>query len=135
MAAYEAYVRERLTAFPGCPFPTAARDPAFALQRGRTMLGDFVREVRPVATPAFEVRFKTEPGQQAQLDFAHFKVVFDNEPEQDRVVWLFPLVLDRSRYLFARFCRHQVSPIGIKEPGMIGIKEPVPSGRRASRRG
>jgi len=108
MAPYEAYVRERLAAFPELSIPRLLREiRPLGYSGGRTMLGDFVREVRPVAAPAFEVRFETEPGQQAQVDFAHFKVVFDNEPEQVRVVWLFSLVLGHSRYLFARFCLHQ----------------------------
>jgi hypothetical protein len=46
-------------------------------------------------------------GQQAQVDFAYFKVVFEDEPEQPRIVWLFSMVLGHSRYLFARFCLHQ----------------------------
>jgi len=101
-------VRERLAAFPELSIPRLLREiRPLGYSGGRTMLGDFVREVRPVAAPAFEVRFETEPGQQAQVDFAHFKVVFDNEPEQVRVVWLFSLVLGHSRYLFARFCLHQ----------------------------
>jgi len=108
MAPYEAYVRERLAAFPELSIPRLLREiRPLGYAGGRTMLGEFVREVRPVAAPAFEVRFETEPGQQAQVDFAHFKVVFDNEPEQPRVVWLFSLVLGHSRYLFARFCLHQ----------------------------
>jgi hypothetical protein len=32
---------------------------------------DFLREVRLSPTPAFEVRFETPPGEQAQVDFAH----------------------------------------------------------------
>ncbi len=108
MDPYEAYVRERLAAFPELSVPRLLREiQPLGYRGGRTMLGDFVREVRPVVVPAFEVRFETEPGQQAQVDFAHFKVVFDNEPEQVRVVWLFSLVLGHSRYLWARFCLHQ----------------------------
>ena len=108
MAAYEAYVRERLAAFPELSIPRLLREiRALGYNGGHTMLGDFVREVRPQVVPAFEVRFETEPGQQAQVDFAHFKVVFDNEPRQVRVVWLFSLVLGHCRYLFARFCLHQ----------------------------
>jgi transposase len=108
MAAYEAYVRERLAAFPELSIPRLLREiRALGYNGGHTMLGDFVREVRPEVVPAFEVRFETEPGQQAQVDFAHFKVVFDNEPRQVRVVWLFSLVLGHCRYLFARFCLHQ----------------------------
>ena len=108
LAPYEAFVRERLAAFPELSIPRLLREiRPLGYTGGRTMLGDFVREVRPAAAPVFEVRFETEPGQQAQVDFAHFKVVFADEPQQVRVVWLFSLVLGHSRYLFARFCLHQ----------------------------
>ena len=87
MAPYEAYVRERLAAFPELSIPRLLREiRPLGYAGGGTMLGEFVREVRPLAAPAFEVRFETEPGQQAQVDFAHFKVVFASEPEQPRVV-------------------------------------------------
>jgi transposase len=108
IAAYEAYVRERLAAFPELSIPRLLREiRPLGYVGGRTMLGDFVREVRPVVVPGFEVRFETEAGQQAQVDFAHFKVAFADEPGQLRVVWLFSLVLGHSRYLWARFCLHQ----------------------------
>jgi transposase len=108
IAPYEAFVRERLAAFPELSIPRLLREiRPLGYTGGRTMLGDFVREVRPAPAPVFEVRFETDPGQQAQVDFAHFKVVFADEPQQARVVWLFSLVLGHSRYLFARFCLHQ----------------------------
>jgi transposase len=108
MAPYEGYVRERLAAFPELSIPRLLREiRALGYAGGHTVLGNFVREVRPVVVPGFEVRFETEPGQQAQVDFAHFKVAFDDEPQQLRVVWLFSLVLGHSRYLFARFGLHQ----------------------------
>jgi transposase len=108
MDAYEAYVRERLASFPELSIPRLLREiRAMGYAGGKTALGDFVREVRPSAAPAFEVRFETPMGQQAQVDFAYFKVVFEDEPEQPRIVWLFSMVLGHSRYLFARFCLHQ----------------------------
>ena len=77
---------------------------------GKTALGDFVREVRPPAAPLFEVRFETAPGEQAQVDFAHFKAVFDDEPGVVRVVWLFSMVLDTAAtcsraFACTRICR------------------------------
>jgi transposase len=105
---YEAYVRERLSAYPGLSIARLLREiRALGYPGGKTALGDFVREVRPAAAPLFEVRFETAPGEQAQVDFAHFKAVFDDEPGVVRVVWLFSMVLGHSRYLFARFCLHQ----------------------------
>jgi transposase len=53
------------------------------------------------------VRFETPPGRQAQVDFAHFRTVFTDEPGTERVVWLFSLVLGHSRMLWGRFVPHQ----------------------------
>src|SRR5690242_10507266 len=108
MDAYAQYVRERLSAYPELSNARLLREiRALGYPGGKTMLGDFVRQIRPASAPLFEVRFETPPGEQAQVDFAHFKVVFDDEPEVVRVVWLFSMVLGHSRYLFARFCLHQ----------------------------
>jgi transposase len=57
--------------------------------------------------PAFEVRFETPPGDQAQVDFAQFQVVFTDEPIVMRIVWLFSFVLGYSRPIWARFALHQ----------------------------
>jgi len=105
---YEAYVRERVSAYRELSIARLLREiRELGYPGGKTALGDFVREVRPPAAPLFEVRFETAPGEQAQVDFAHFKAVFDDEPGVVRVVWLFSMVLGHSRYLFARFCLHQ----------------------------
>jgi len=74
---------------------------------GKTVLNGFLHLVRPPAPPAFEVRFETPPGQQAQVDFAEFKVAFAAEPGVQRKVWLFAMVLGHSRYLWAQFVLHQ----------------------------
>jgi transposase len=68
---------------------------------------DFLREVRPSPLLPFEVRFETPPGEQAQVDFAHFEVIFADEPGAVRKVWLFSLVLGHSRLIWARFVAHQ----------------------------
>jgi hypothetical protein len=62
--------------------------------------------VRPPC-PSFEVRFETPQGDQAQVDFAQFQVVFTDEPTETRIVWLFSFVLGYSRLIWARFVLHQ----------------------------
>ena len=105
---YEQFVRARLAAFPELSIPRLLREiRPQGYSGGLTVLGDFVRAVRPQPAPAFELRFETAAGEQAQVDFAHFKVVFEDEPDQVRIVWLFSLVLGHSRYLWARFVVHQ----------------------------
>ena len=74
---------------------------------GYTAVKDFLRSIRPNSSPGFEVRFETPPGRQAQVDFAHFRTVFTDEPGVERVVWLFSLVLGHSRMLWGRFVPHQ----------------------------
>ncbi len=51
----------------------------------------------------FEHRFEMPAGQQAQVDFAQFKVEFRDQPETVQVVWLFSMVLGYCRYLFGRY--------------------------------
>ena len=74
---------------------------------GYTTVTDVLRELRPAPLQAFEVRFETPPGDQAQVDFAQFQVQFTDEPAVTRVVWLFSFVLGFSRLIWARFVLHQ----------------------------
>ncbi len=66
--------------------------------------------IRPKPAPAFERRFETPPGKQAQVDFAFFKTTFTDEPEAERVVWFFSMVLGHSRMMWARFVARQDLP-------------------------
>src|SRR6185369_15113699 len=73
-----------------------------------TAVKRFLAAIRPENGPKpYEVRFETPPGLQAQVDFARFVVDFADDPGSSRVVWLFGLVLDHSRFLFARYVLHQ----------------------------
>ena len=105
---FTAYLRERVNAYPGL---TGARLLRELRERGYqgsyTVVTDFLRDVRPARVPQFEVRFETAPGEQAQVDFAQFNVVFTDEPERPRIVWLFSMVLGFSRMIWARFVPHQ----------------------------
>ena len=108
---FTVYLRERVAAFPGL---TGARLLRELRERGYaggyTAVTDFLRDVRPKATPGFEVRFETAPGKQGQVDFAQFQVVFADEPTTPRIVWLFSMVLGYSRLIWARFVMHQDLP-------------------------
>lgn len=108
---FERYLRERLVAIPqltGRRLYRELRDLGYS--GGYTILTEFLREIRPAAAPAFEVRFETPPGRQAQVDFAQFRTVFTDEPGAERIVWLFSLVLGHSRMLWGRFVLHQDLP-------------------------
>jgi transposase len=102
------YVTERVREFPDLSVERLLREVrAMGYAGGRTALGDLVREVRPPRQRGFEVRFETPAGHQAQVDFAHFSVEFDDAPGQRRSIWLFSIVLGHSRYLWGRFVEHQ----------------------------
>ena len=102
------YLRERVAAFPeltGRRLWREVRDLGFT--GDYTTVTGFLRDVRLAAAPAFERRFETPPGRQTQVDFAHFRTEFADDPGQMRVVWLFSLMLGHSRLIWARFVAHQ----------------------------
>lgn len=110
LAPYLDYLRERLLAWPeltGSRLLREIREQGY--KGGKTILNDYLRQIRPAPAPGFEVRFETPPGVQAQVDFAEFKVRFAGEAA-DRKVWLFAMVLGHSRYLWAQFVMHQDLP-------------------------
>ena len=95
---FERYLRERLGAVPELTGRRLHRElAALGYHGGYSAVTDLLREIRPVLPPPFEVRFETPPGRQAQVDFAHFRTVFTDEPGVERVVWLFSLVLGHTR--------------------------------------
>jgi transposase len=108
LAPYYDYLQGRVQAYPELSGKRLHRElQALGYSGGYTILTDYLREIRPAVVNGFEHRFETPAGQQAQVDFAQFKTVFDDEPEQVRVVWLFSMVLGYSRYLYARFVARQ----------------------------
>jgi len=105
---FVAYLRERVTAYPGLTGRRLLRECRERGYEGRyTAVTDALRELRPARLPAFEVRFETPPGDQAQVDFAQFQLQFTDEPAVTRIVWLFSFVLGFSRLIWARFVLHQ----------------------------
>jgi len=108
LAPFEHYLRERVTAFPALSGRRLLREiRECGYLGGYTAVTDFLREVRPAKVSAFECRFETPPGRQAQVDFAYFRTTFTDEPSTPRIVWLFSLVLGHSRMLWGRFVAHQ----------------------------
>jgi transposase len=106
---YLDYLRERVAAFPEL---TATRLTRELRERGYsgayTAVKRFVAAIRPSDGPKpFEVRFETPSGHQAQVDFARFVTVFEDEPGVTRIIWLFSMVLGHSRHIVARFVLHQ----------------------------
>jgi transposase len=91
---FAAYLRERVTAWPGLTGRRLFREiKALGYTGGYTRLTDFLRSIRPPESRGYPVRFETPPGHQAQVDFAQFQTVFTDDPSHVRIVWLFSLVL------------------------------------------
>ena len=102
------YARRPLAAFPQLTGRRLHRElRELGYTGGYSILTDFLRDIRPIEPAPFEVRFETPPGRQAQVDFAHFRTVFTDQPGTERILWLFSLVLGHSRMLWARFVPHQ----------------------------
>ena len=108
LTPFEPYLRERLQAFPDLSARRLLRElKERGYTGGYTILKAVVRAIRPTPSPSFERRFETPPGKQAQVDFAFFKTTFTDEPEAERIVWLFSMVLGHSRMMWARFVARQ----------------------------
>ena len=102
------YLRERVTAYPGLTGRRLWRElRERGYPGGYTAVTAVLQELRPSPLPGYEVRFETPPGDQAQVDFAQFQVIFTDEPTVTRIVWLFSFVLGFSRLIWARFVLHQ----------------------------
>ena len=61
---FEAYLRQRVAAYPGLTGSRLLREiRERGYNGGYTAVTDFLREVRPAPSPSFEIRFETPPGQ------------------------------------------------------------------------
>ncbi len=108
IAPWQDYLHQRVQAVPELTAKRLLREiRELGYTGGYTAVKTYVRGVRPAASPTFERRFETPAGRQAQVDFAHFRATFTDEPGTERVVWLFSFVLGHSRFLWGRFVPHQ----------------------------
>lgn len=108
LESFEANLRERVTSYPELSGKRLLREIRELGYDGcYSIVTDFLGTARPAKAKPFERRFETPPGRQAQVDFAEFKVEFDDEPGVVRKVWLFTMVLGHSRWLWGRFCAGQ----------------------------
>lgn len=90
LEAYEPYLQEKVTDCPGLSGRRLLREiTALGYTGGYSAVTDYLRGVRPALPQPFERRFETDPGQQAQVDFAEFSVIFTDQPDVSCKVWLF----------------------------------------------
>ncbi len=60
---FRGYLQERLQAWPELTGSRLLREiRALGYEGGKTILNDYLRQIRPAPAPAFEVRFETPPG-------------------------------------------------------------------------
>lgn len=105
---FKPYLRERLEDYPGLSATRLLRDITDMGYTGSyTTLTEYLRTIRAPKSNQFERRFETAPGHQAQVDFARFTTRFRSEPDVERVVWLFLMVLGFSRYMVGQFAWRQ----------------------------
>ena len=106
--AFQPYLDQRIGEYPELSGSRLLREiKTLGYTGGYSLVTDYLRQIRPAASQAFEQRFETPAGKQAQVDFAQFKVRFGCDPDQLRIVWLFSMVLGCSRYLYARYVWRQ----------------------------
>lgn len=70
---------------------------------GMTILKDYVQPFRSPRHPQATMRFETEPGDQAQVDFGRFR--YHAPDGSSHLVWAFVLVLSWSRAMYVEFIR------------------------------
>lgn len=98
---YKAIIQERLKDFPEMPATRLFEEVTAAGYPGAyTQVKAFVRSIRPPAEPEPPNRFETEPGVQAQVDFAEARF-----PWGKRYALL--VVLGYSRHLYVQFSTRQ----------------------------
>jgi transposase len=101
LAPYEPIIAERLATYPELSAVRLFEEVrAAGYPGGLSQLKAFVRRVRPRPAPEPVVRFETEPGHQAQVDFAEFRF-----PWGKRFALL--VVLGYSRLLWVQFYPRQ----------------------------
>jgi transposase len=96
------FIRETLEQYPSLP---SSRLYQMAVERGYRGAADYFRSVvaryRPKKKHEAFLRLSTLPGEEAQVDWAHFGKIAVGSAQ--RALWAFVMVLSFSRRLFLRF--------------------------------
>lgn len=70
---------------------------------GRTILKDYVKNLRPPNQPKAVIRYETAPGEQAQVDFGEVK--YEDSYGTIHRLYCFVMILGYSRELYVEFLR------------------------------
>lgn len=109
---YKPYIRQRLSEGVGnsCGSPTGDLCPG--VRRGLLDPQGSVKPYRTPWPPQVTMRYETEPGEQAQVDFGRYRYL---TPEgKERWVWAFVMVLSWSRALYVEFVDRADTPSFIR---------------------
>lgn len=100
LEAYKDYVRQRMEE--GCLNAVVLFDEikAQGYLGSVTTLRYFMRPLKPIVTSKATERFETEPGEQAQVDWGHFRVDWKQSHKR---LYAFVMVLGYSRMLYVEY--------------------------------
>lgn len=100
LEAYKSYVRQRME--DGCLNAVVIYDEikAKGYIGSITTLRYFMRPLKPIISSKATERFETEPGEQAQVDWGHFRV---NWNQSQKRLYAFVMVLGYSRTLYVEY--------------------------------
>jgi transposase len=110
--AYEPYIRQRLAEGVENCVVLLREIRAQGYSGGYTILKEFVKPCRLPRIPQATMRYETEPGEQAQVDFGRFRYLAPDD--QERWVWAFVCVLSWSRALYVEFVDRADTPSFIR---------------------
>ncbi len=99
---YKPYILERLEKYPRLSAVRLLKEIQEQGYEGKiTILGDYLRQVRPKTSASPEYRYETEPGEMAQCDWA--ECIASHPDGWERRVYCFSMILGYSRMLYIEF--------------------------------
>ena len=111
---YEDSMRELLARYPDITATRVLQElRAAGYTGGYTILRERVNELRPRPSPKLVQRFETDPGVQAQMDYASYTIEFSHEGR--RRVNLFSYILGYSRRQYLHFVESQNFETTVRE--------------------
>jgi len=101
---YKPYIRQRLAEGVDNGEVLLREIRAQGYRGGHSILREFLQPLRQPRQPKATVRFETEPGEQAQVDFG--RVIYTGVDGKVHHRWAFVMVLSWSRAIYVEFIPH-----------------------------